>query len=204
MPTILSDPPSSVYIILGVVGVLCLVAAFFLVGKAPPSKDPKKKQSSPRKYFVSAGVLALLAMVAVFICDRLFESDKEQIVRKINEMSDGVRDRNLDRTFEHVSESFRFGTAGKSQLRSRGDQALQSGQVTEIKIWDVVIESLDIEGGNAVVNVRFKVEGSALQANNQFIGELTFKREANGQWRMTKLKVFPPTGKRDEFPIPGL
>lgn len=204
MPTFLSDPPSSLYIILGVVGVLCLVAAFVLVGKSPPNKDPKKKQSSSRRYLIAAAVVALVAMLGLFICDRLFESDKEQIVRKLNEMSDGVRTRNLDLTFSHLSDKFRVQSTDKPTLRTLGDRAIQSGQVTEIRIWAIEFESFDPEGGKAVVNFRFKVIGEMMRGENQFIGEGTFVREPDGQWRAIKWRAFPFSGKKDEYPLQGL
>ena len=204
MPTWLSDPPTSVYVIPAAVGVLSLMAAFFLVHKPPKKRDPKQKQSSTRTYLFIVAGLAFLALLAIFVCDRLYESDREQIVRKLNEMSAGVRERNLDRTFRHVSDSFRYGTQGKAQFRARGDEAVRSGQVTDIPIWDINFESLDSEAGQAVVILRFKVTGDALRDQNQFIGKLTFKREADREWRMTDVRVYPPTGTKDEFHIPGL
>jgi hypothetical protein len=204
MPTWLSDPPTSLYATFGAIGVLSILAAMFLFSPPPKKREPKQKKSSPRVYLFILGGVALLFLLGLYICDRLYESDREQIVRKLNEMSAGVRDRNLDLTFRHVSDSFRYGSQGKAQFRARGDEALRSGQVTEIPIWDVNFESLDPEAGKAVVNVRFKVLGSALGDQNQFLGEATFAREADGQWRMTKFRVFSPTGKKDEFHVQGL
>src|SRR5262245_63202812 len=100
MPTWLSDPPTSVYLIPAAVAVLSLLAAVFLFPKQPKLRDPKQKRSSPRKYlFIAAGV-ALVALLAVSLCDRLYESDREQIVRKLNEMSAGVRERSEEHTSE--------------------------------------------------------------------------------------------------------
>jgi hypothetical protein len=204
MPTFLSDPPRSLYIALAIVGVLSLLAAFFLVGKSPKGKDPKQKQSSPRKYLIALGLLALLALLGVYICDLMFESDREQIVRKLNEMSAAVRNRELDRGFNHLSESFRVQSTNKSQLRAIGDQALRSGEVTDIPIWDINFESLDSKAGTAVVNFRFKLNGPGIPSEFQWIGEATFVREADGQWRATAWRAFNFSGKKDPVVIPRL
>src|SRR5207247_459248 len=93
MPTWLSDPPTSLYVLPAAVGILSLLAAFFLFPKQPKKRDPKQKQSSTRTFLFSAACVAFALLLALFICDRLYESDREQIVRKLNEMSAGIGER---------------------------------------------------------------------------------------------------------------
>src|SRR5207302_240313 len=118
MPNWLSDPPVSLYLLLGAAGVLSLLAAFFLCGRQSKKPSPKRKRLSPRTCLIAAGALALLLLLGLGICDALYESDREQIDRKVREMSRGVKDKDLDRVFRHVSDSFRFGSTGKAEFRS--------------------------------------------------------------------------------------
>jgi hypothetical protein len=204
MPTWLSDPPTSLYALLAAAGVLPLLAALFLFSKPASKRDPKVKKSSTRTYLFIASGVGFALLLTLFLCDRLYESDGEQIVRKLNEMSAGVRERNLDQTFRHVSDSFKFQSQTKASLRALGDRAIQSGEVTDIPIWDINVEDLNADSGIAIVNFRFKVTGSRFASENQWLAEATFSRESDAQWRMTKLRIFPLTGKRDEIFVLGL
>lgn len=205
MPDFIADPSLKHYLILLALAVLPLLAVFFLFSGPSPSKRRGEKDNSQRTKMILLGisVLMVLLMLGLFVADRMIESDREQIVRKLEEMSAGVRDRNLDRTFNHVSSSFRLGGADKARLRSAGESAQQRGDVTEIPFWDIDIESIDKETGKAIVNFRFKVIGNRI-SENQFICEATFTRDPDGEWRLQTFRVFPPTGKKDEYQVPGL
>jgi hypothetical protein len=202
MPTWLAEPSRSIYILLLVIAILPLLAAFFL--PAPAAKrDPKQKKPSTKAILLAISALALLLLAALAICDRAIESDREQIERKLREMSDGVRERNLRKTFEHVSESFKAGMAGKSNLMQIGEQAQQAGRVEEIPIWDIKVDDVGKEDTKAKAEFRIKVKGSAL-AENQFLVRAFFVRDPDGQWRLQTFEVYSPTGFADRIPVPGL
>lgn len=203
MPTWLSDPPRTAYLLLAVIALASVAAAWFLVpepprdratGKIPPNRNRR------RLHMVAA--ICAAALVALIVADRTWESDREQIVRKLLEMSEGVAERDLDKVFQHVSDSFRYGSANKAALRSRGESALQTGQVTEIPIWDIQVPPSDSETRQLKVVFRFKVKGNALN-ENQFIGEGLFVKEGS-EWRLAGVEVYSPTGMRDRYQIPGL
>lgn len=187
MPEILADPPLSLKIVLGLAVLIPLVIAFFFV---PPAKD---KKSSPRKwYFITSGialVLLLILMICKFVAP---ESDQRQILRKMREMSEGVVERNLDKTFQHVSPSFLYGSTGRDALRQQGESALQRGEVTEVPIWDVVLESIT-DGKNATVNFKFRVKGT-FDNGVGWRGKAYFIKETDGQWRLQRFEVFHLTG----------
>jgi hypothetical protein len=202
MPTWLSDPPTSLYLLLGAAGGLALLAAYFLPGGRPKGRGPKPKGPSPRAWLIAIGALALLLLFGLGVCDWLYESDREQIVRKLHEMSEGVREKDLDRSFRHVSDSFHVGQSGKAQFRSLADQAVRSGQVTDIAVWDVVIEPIGKDDTKAKVRFRFKPKGGAFRDEVHFIGKAVFVREADGQWRLLSFEVFIPPNERDPVPLP--
>lgn len=200
MPTWLAQPPRSLYILLLIAAMLPLLAAFFL----PSAKrDPKRKKPSTKAVSLALSALALLLLAALAIFDKGHESDSEQIERKLHEMSDGVRERNLRKTFEHVSDSFKYGMAGKSILMQRGEQAQQAGQVEEIPIWDIKVDDVGKEDTKAKAEFRIKVKGSAF-AENQFLVRAFFVRDPDGQWRMQTFEVYSPTGFADRIQVPGL
>jgi len=202
MPTWLAEPSRPIYILLLVIAILPLLAVFFL--PAPAAKrDPKQKKPSTKAILLAISALALLLLAALAICDRAIESDREQIERKLHEMSDGVRERNLRKTFEHVSDSFKYGMAGKSSLMQIGEQAQQTGRVEEIPIWDIKVDDVGKEDTNAKAEFRIKVKGSAL-AENQFLVRAFFVRDPDGQWRLQTFEVYSPTGFADRIQVPGL
>lgn len=202
MPNWLAEPPRSIYILLLIASILPLLAVFFL--PAPKgNRASKPKQPSTKSILLAISALALLLLAALRVCDLAVESDREQIERKLHEMSDGVREHNLNKTFEHVSESFRYGTSGKSTLRQIGEQAQQAGRVDEIPIWDIRIDAIGKGDAKAKAEFRVKIKGSAL-AENQFLVRSYFVRDSDGQWRLQSFEVFSPTGFADRMPVPGL
>src|SRR6516162_4182739 len=95
MPNLLSDPPTWLYGLLVLLVVVPLLAAFFFPENRPQSRDSQKKTAVRRKWFFIIAGLGLLLLIGLALCDYFFESDREQIKRKLNEMSEDVRNRNL-------------------------------------------------------------------------------------------------------------
>ncbi len=206
MPTWLSDPPRTALILLGVFALGAFASAFFLAPDGPPTRrgDAKTAVSrrGPRRRLMLLAVIGAVAFLGLVVADGTWESDREQITRKLHEMSQGVAERNLDKVFEHISESFRYGSANKAALRARGESALRDGQVTEIPIWDIDVPRNNGDTRQLKVLFRFKIKGNAL-SENQFIGEGVFVKEGE-EWRLVGVEVFSPTGTRDRYQIPGL
>jgi hypothetical protein len=132
------------------------------------------------------------------------ESDERQILRKMQEMSDGVHQRNLNRVFEHVSESFSYGAATRSSLRQQAETRIQQGDVTEIPIWDLKLESITGDK-NAVVDFKFKTKGR-FDNGVGYRGKAYFVRDPDRQWRLQRFEIFNLGGDNNTAPIavPGL
>ena len=104
MPTILSDPPPILYILLGTAAIiLAAVWARFRTTKLLTA---------------FAGVAGLLLLL--FLIDRFVESPREQAVRKMKELAAATQSRRMDEAFRHISESFNYHGMSKSALRDRG------------------------------------------------------------------------------------
>jgi hypothetical protein len=118
-------------------------------------------------------------------------------------MSAAVEHKDANGIFEHVSESFRRGQDDKAAFRRRGENAISSGLVTEIPVWDISVEDLPEGAGTANVRFRFKAKGAGI-GENSFIGKGVFVRDPDGQWRLQTFGVYLPTNERDEFTVQGL
>ena len=161
--------------------------------------------------------VAFLALIGLyFLLDRLVETDREQIVRKVEEMSAGVRERNVERIFANVSEQFRLNNQNRATFRAFAEQAIRRGQVTEVKAWDFQFpddfrtkvrrtgttgpQELDA----ARVAFTVKPEGPGLGAPF-FRCEATFVRDPDGQWRLFTFQLFQPgVDSNQPFQIPQL
>ncbi len=148
--------------------------------------------------------VAFLALIGVyFLLDRAVETDREQIVRKVEEMSAAVHDRNVERIFVHVSEQFRLGNSDRAAFRALAERAIRGGQVTEVKAWDFQFPD-DFRGTERrtvrgrpeelpVARVQFRIhpEGPGL-SNAQFLVRATFVRDPDGQLRLLDFQLFNP------------
>src|SRR5260370_10964471 len=157
MPDILAKPPFALWAVLILLTVIPIGIAFFF-GGASAAKAGEKKPSSRKWFFVTSGI-GLLLLLGLFICYMTAaESDQRQIERKMKEMSDGVHEQDLDKVFRHVSANFMFQQSNRATLRQQAETRLRQGDVTEIPIWDVLVEPIT-DGLNATVQFKFKVKG---------------------------------------------
>jgi hypothetical protein len=170
-----------------------------------------------RKRYWFYGTVAFLALVGLyFLLDRLVETDREQIVRKVEEMSAGVRDRNVDRIFANVSEQFRLNNSDRAAFRQFAERAIRAGDVTDVTVWEFQVpedfrtkvrrtgttgpQELDA----ARVSFMVKPQGPRLGAPF-FRCDATFVREADGQWRLFAFQLFQPgVDSNQPFQIPQL
>lgn len=95
-----------------------------------------------RKRWLLYGVLVTAALVGLYaLLDRAVETDREQIVRKLQEMVAAVNAHNLDAAFVHISDQFRSqGGKNKSELRAIAQTNLDQRQVESVQVWDILIE----------------------------------------------------------------
>ena len=157
-----------------------------------------------RKRYWFYGTVAFLALIGLyFLLDRLVETDREQIERKLNEMAAGVRERNVDRIFAHVSEQFRLNNSDRAAFRAFAEGAIRTGQVTEVRVRDPQFpddfrstERRTVRGASqqvqlARVQFRALLEGPQL-TNAQFLVRATFVRDPDGQLRLLDFQLFNP------------
>jgi hypothetical protein len=152
-----------------------------------------------RKRWCLIAVAILAALIGLYaLLDKVVETDREQIVRKVQEMAAAVNARNLDALFVHISDQFRSrGGKSKDELRSEIKGYLDSQFIEKVKVWDIVCEERPSRD-KATVRVFFsaKAEGArdlphtACDAVFDFTGD---------DWRLQSIRLLNPlTG--EEWP----
>ena len=191
MPTFLTDPTSTMYIVFGAMVVI-------LGGLAL-----RRQKKSDVITFVVAAVLLL----GLYLIDRAYESPREQVVRTLQEMESTSQARKYDELFQHVSDNFRYKSLDKKALRERA--AVAEGYFPEgVRIWNLTRNNFKpMEDGS--IEQEFDVQPvNNPQFRYQCVG--VFRQEADGKWRLVTFRLYPVVGgseaggKREEVTPPGL
>jgi hypothetical protein len=175
MPTFLSDPPSKLYIILGFVTAL-LGAIWFL-----------KRTRGPLLGAIGAG----LVLLAFFLCDKFFESPREEASRKIVEISAATKARKLDDAFKHVSESFQYHGMDKKGLHEKAKWA------ESFQMWNGIdVSDLDRTDWKMLDDNRVQIGFDMWPAGYglpqyRFHAKATFQKDPDGQFRLQALEFRP-------------
>jgi hypothetical protein len=187
MPTALSDPSRTFYILLAVIVVILGAVAL-----------RRQKKADVISFAIAAAVLLL-----VFLVDRAVDSPREEVDHVVAAMASAGQTANYDAVFQHVSDSFSY--KGKNKQAAR--QAAETSRTyfpEGIRIWGVTpagFKHLDDTTAEQEFDAQF-VNGP--QTRHRCIG--VFKKE-NGVWKMTTFRLYPVVGTADpnqEATIPGL
>jgi hypothetical protein len=136
-----------------------------------------------------AVVVALLGLYAIL--DKTVETDREQLVRKVQAMADAVNAGAVDALFENISDEFRSPRGeDKEQFRATIANYIKSGMVRNVRVWDIVCEeSPSREHPPARVSFTAKAEsGRELLADC----DTTFDYDAQHGWRLKSLRLLKP------------
>jgi hypothetical protein len=188
MPYWLVEGDLTLYAILAAVGIVC--AAIWL-------------RTGRRKYAIVAGAAAV-AILTLSLLDRFVESDREQMIRKVQDIADGVQSRNFDRVFRHVSDGFRRGTFDKAQFRSFAQEASHRRNVTEFQAWGFVPGDVSRQNRRGELEFSFKIRGNWSAGTEYFVAKTAWTMDSDGEWRLQNFDVFNPfTDATSPIQIPG-
>src|SRR5262249_5246120 len=133
------------------------------------------------------------------LLDRLVETRREQIERKLEAMAAAVKKKDAGTIFQHISESFQVGSLNKSAFRSYVEGHMKRGMATELTVWDIKFP--DDTG---------KVTFSAKPRSNFgetpfYLVQAEFTRDRDGEWRLKDFQVFnPAVDTKTPMGIPSL
>jgi hypothetical protein len=142
------------------------------------------------------GLLLAAAFVAVLIglyalLDVTVETDREQIVRKINAMIAAVNAHNLDAAFTHVSDQFRSPRGkSKAELRGMAETYMNQRYVESVKVWDITLPERPSRE-HPPARVFFSVKTFGVR---EFLADCdaTFDFDAQQGWRLSGFRLLKP------------
>jgi hypothetical protein len=191
-----------VYVLLAAVAVLCL----FLW------------QQDRRRHWLllTCGAIGVLA-VAYYLLDVFVETDREQITLRLQRMAAGVRQRDVQSIFEHISENFQRGGMNRDSFRTFVARAIDSGQVDEVEVWGfefpdkfrgrITLDRGPSPGPAEVARVSFKAKpkGALTGSVAFYLCDARFIRDPDQQWRLFDFQVFNPAAdSHTPLQIPGM
>jgi hypothetical protein len=188
MPTFLSDPPFFLYIIL-VLGTIVSFAVWV------------NKRNRP-SLVVFGCFLATLALV--FLLDRLFESPREESVRRIKEMAKAVDDRNTEAFLSHIADKFEYQGESEQLIPITREYLRQAGMWTLLKqynvhvgVWESTREDVtEVDENTIEIGFFGKAEAEGKQAPMYF--RARFTRQADGQMKLTRLASYDFVKQKNE------
>jgi hypothetical protein len=176
------DHPSWVCVALGV------VALGFLVGLW-----------TTRKRYYAIGLGAMAGLTALFLLlVLLVPTDMKRIRHAIDEMGAGVKEKNADRIFANISDQFQLGSQGKQAFRQLVDQALRSGEVTDIQVWN--FRDVEISRPHRTATLVFDVKPFPTENFNNvhYRCKAAFVLDSDDQWRLRGFDLFNPFVETDK------
>lgn len=169
---------TSVYVVLAALAVFLLLAWWQL-----------------RKRWLLVGVVFVACLVGLYaLLDKAVETDREQIVRKIQSMIAAVNAGNIDGIFENISDDFHSpGGKGKAELREMARRYIEQRIVTSMDVWDIVcIGEPSRQQRTAQASFQVKVHGQPGVEGFFAECESTFDFDAQHGWRLRSVRLFKP------------
>jgi hypothetical protein len=177
MPTALSDPSPTLYLILIIVALV--LAGVWL---------RRQSRGDLIRFLIAIG-----ALLAVYLIDRFCESPREEASRKIEEMAQASRDKKWDDLFKHVADSFKYNGPSGIEIDKKGlrEKLKLVEGIPEFK--GAVI--LDMHRADyRVIDEKTATVGFLACAKDYPVKRwfviATFAKEPDGQWRMTDFKGY--------------
>jgi len=145
-----------------------------------------------RKRWCLVGVLVVAGLAGLYVLlDKTVETDREQLVRKVQELAAAVNARDFRGLFKNISDNFRSPLGkDKQQFQDTVADYIQRGMVSNVRVWDIVCEDTPSrEHPPARVFFRAKAEsGRELMADC----DATFDYDPQHGWRLRSLRLLKP------------
>jgi hypothetical protein len=187
MPTFLSDPPQTFYLILG--GIVVVTGAV-----AARRQDRKS---------LAAFAIALGALVLLVLIDRSIESPREEAVRRVNEMVNAADARNPDAFVAHLADTIEYKGTGEPQRLTR-EQVRNSHFWSLLRVHNVHVAAWDFSRDDVreidanTVEIGFLAKGEADGKQFPVYFRATFSKQPDGQFRLTRFASFDAMKRTNE------
>jgi hypothetical protein len=169
-----------------------------------------------RKRYCLLAVLGVAGLAGLYyLADRLVETDREQVRRKVEEMAGAVQTRKPQQIFRHISDDFRLGGLDKAAFQSF--VAANITRINKLVVWDFEFPENAVSDYTAkgrggprptkVMAVEFSVKPVGGIAGDAafYLCRARFIRDPDGQWRLLDFTLSNPAVNTNQpIEIPGL
>jgi hypothetical protein len=216
MLTWLADDPTLAYLILGLIAFGLGVGWWTNRGEEPGSMriaawlQSLKSRRLTRNQTCALGLaIAILLAIAVWQIGRVVVTDAKRIRFALEEMSAGVREKNVDKIFKQVSEKFKKGSRGKKEMRQWVEGHIRNEGVTRVNLSSLESPVISKEKGTATIKFVATPDGSLFsEGRGALVGYrcfATFVLDPDGEWRLQTFRVSlitvdPETGADLDLP----
>jgi uncharacterized protein YjeT (DUF2065 family) len=192
MPNWLIDDPTNVLFVLAL-----LAIALGVLWWVRRSDDFGKKKVNWIKGLITCRVtlnqfcamgLTLIAFLAIaeLLLYFFVPTDQKRIESAIQEMSDGVRQNNVDKIFAQISDRF----SNKESFRPVVKHYTDNGDITEVAAWDFEQARFNQEKTEATIEFMIRPKGNMTHSPYRCVA--TFVKDPDRQWRLRGFRVFQP------------
>jgi hypothetical protein len=187
MPTFLSDPPQAVYLILA--GFLVAVGLVWL------------NRRGRKSLAVFVGVLVLVLLVVLL--DRIFESPREEAVRRVQAMAKAADAKDTEAFVAHVADTVVYRgangefTISRDRLRQLPFWSLLRQFNVHVATWD--FSRADVTEVHAnTIEIGFMAKGESDGKPFPMYFRAKFVRQSDGQMKMASFDSFDPLKRTNE------
>ncbi len=153
-------------------------------------------QRRSRQDLLAAGiVVGLLALY--FLLDRLVETDREQMERKMNEIVAGLNKRDMEPVMRHISEKFKFRDYNRDAMRKKVQDAIADHNIRNIRIWDLEVKEASRDKKTAKVNFFVKADSDWGTPEPSLLCRTVWVLDPDGQWRLQTFDLYNPVVDTD-------
>jgi hypothetical protein len=193
MPTLLSDPSSSVYLLLAAAGITTLVV---WLGR----RDRKSLA-------VLLGVVGAIALV--FLIDRLFESPREEAERRVRVMVRAADAKDPEAFVAQLADTVEIHGSNGASKWVRRDEIRNSSFWGLLRQFNIRVAAWDFSRSDVkqidrdTIEIGFLAKGEGDGKPFPYYIRTTFARQPDGQFKLSAFRAFEPLDRSKPATIPS-
>ncbi len=145
-----------------------------------------------RKFaYLLATVVGLLLVVGYAVLTHVVVTEQKKIIDVVNDCAQAVEKKDAATIERNMAGDFQWFSKNKKTGAEWAADKMRNGDITDVKVWDVTVDSLDKAKGTAHVTCMAKPHGRMSEAAH-FRIEAVFVRESDGKWKVQTFSIFNP------------